>query len=273
VQPKKKERNVRFGVLFGVLMLAVTAVIAVAASAATNPPAGYTTYTPVVYSSTTGAVRFVAPWGTGQGDPNCTPPSPWAIFGPYDAVACTTGGSFDARSKEFYIEIVPPAPPPLPAQLSYVNVAYSSSTGDARVVGAWGAGHEDANCTPPSPWAINGPYDGVPCTTGGSFDARRNEFYTELASSLPANIGPSVGVNGSPAVVHPPAGFTTYIPIAYNSTTGRMRFLTPWGTSQGDPNCTPPAPWGIFGPYDGTACTSGGVFDAGTNELYTELTF
>jgi hypothetical protein len=72
----------------------------------TNPPPGYTVYIPVCYDDTNGAARFVKTWGASQGDPNCTPPSPWAIInGSYDGVACTSGGSFDCRKNEFYTEI------------------------------------------------------------------------------------------------------------------------------------------------------------------------
>src|SRR5260370_22351027 len=70
-----------------------------------NPPSSYTTYIPVCYDNVNGAVRFFSPWAVKQGDPNCTPPDPWAIYGPYDGVACVSGGRFDCRNNEFYLQI------------------------------------------------------------------------------------------------------------------------------------------------------------------------
>jgi hypothetical protein len=81
------------------------------AHAATNPPPDYRVFIPVCYGSVNGNVRFVKPWGAGDGDPaghrdsNCTPPDPWAIGGHYDGMACTTGGSFDCHTGEFYTEL------------------------------------------------------------------------------------------------------------------------------------------------------------------------
>jgi len=75
------------------------------AHAGTFPPPIYPVFIPVCYDSVNGNVRFVKPWGTGEGNPTCTPPTPWAIGGPYDTVACTTGGVFDCHTGEFYTEL------------------------------------------------------------------------------------------------------------------------------------------------------------------------
>ena len=92
----------------GLAVVVAAAVAAPAAMAATNPPSTYTGFTPVVYGSTNGAVRLVRPWGVaGALTPNCTPPSPWAIAGPYDPTLCNVGGAFDAKTSEMYTELLP----------------------------------------------------------------------------------------------------------------------------------------------------------------------
>ncbi len=97
-------RSVLFLLAAGVLVAQVAAAQPTS-TAATRPPSGFTTDVPVCYNATNGDVRFVTPWGTRQGDPICTPPSPWATLGPYDGVACTSGGSFDCRRNERYTQI------------------------------------------------------------------------------------------------------------------------------------------------------------------------
>src|SRR5215831_17975847 len=79
--------------------------------AGTNPPPSFTSFIPVCYNSSTGWVRYVTPWGVaGQSIPNCTPPAPWNIAGPYSPTACNTGGQFDCKSGEFYDELQTFAP-------------------------------------------------------------------------------------------------------------------------------------------------------------------
>ena len=97
-------RSVPFLLAAGVLVAQVAAAQPTS-TAATRPPPGFTTDVPICYNATNGDVRFVTPWGTRQGDPICTPPSPWATLGPYDGVACTSGGSFDCRRNERYTQI------------------------------------------------------------------------------------------------------------------------------------------------------------------------
>jgi hypothetical protein len=235
-------------VLVGLSVLVGLAVTAVAAGAATNPPSSYAGlgFIPAAYNSSTGAVRFVKPWGVaGASIPNCTPPATWQIAGvSYDPTLCNTGGSFDAKNNELYTEIPTNAPtPPNQSIPTLLNVAYNSSNGNARVV-------------------------------AGSSAVRTNEFYTQIPSSLPNTIGPSVGLSTSTDAENPPQyNFPAFYPVAYDSLSGNMRFLRPWGvTGASIPNCTPPAPWALSGvTYDPAACNTGGVFDAATTESYTEL--
>ena len=95
----------RYGNL-AALVIAGFGLLATSVHASTNPPPSYVTFIPVCYNSVNGKVRFVKPWGVaGTSDPNCTPPSPWAIYGPYDGTACNAGGSFDCQTKEYYLQI------------------------------------------------------------------------------------------------------------------------------------------------------------------------
>jgi hypothetical protein len=257
--------------------VALPVMAALPAIAATNPPPGYTSYTPVVYGSTNGTVHLVKPWGVaGASIPNCTPPSPWALAGvTYDPTPCNTGGSFDAKSGEFYTEL--PAGFSSDLMTEYINVGYSSSSGSARVLPPWGvAGASIPNCTPPALWQIPGvSYDPTPCNTGGSFATKNGEFYTELQLLLkiPQGDPRSPGLSDAGSSTSPPSSYTVFVPLAYDASTGAMRFVRPWGVAgQAIPNCTPPSPWALAGvTYDPTPCNTGGVFDAKTSELYTEL--
>ncbi len=88
------------------LVIAGFGLLATPVHARTNPPPSYVAFIPVCYNSVNGNVRFVKPWGVaGASVPNCTPPSPWATNGPYDPTACNSGGSFDCRTKEYYLEL------------------------------------------------------------------------------------------------------------------------------------------------------------------------
>lgn len=260
--------------------LAVVSTLGVAmpAMAATNPPPSYTSFTPVVYGSTNGAVRLVKPWGVaGASIPNCTPPPQWQVSGvTYDPTPCNTGGSFDAKSGEFYTEL--PAGFSSDLMTQYINVGYSSSSGSARVLPPWGvAGTAGVpNCTPPPQWQIPGfSYDPVACNTGGSFATKNGESYTELQLLLKIPMGDprSPGLGDSGSSTSPPSSYTVFVPLAYDASTGAMRFVRPWGVAgQAIPNCTPPSPWALAGvTYDPTPCNTGGVFDAKTSEMYTEL--
>jgi hypothetical protein len=261
--------------LVGMVVVAAT-VTPTLTMAATNPPSSYVGYIPVAYSSTNGAVRFVRPWGvSGASDPNCLPPSPWALAGViYDSTLCNIGGSFDAKSGEFYTELS--AGFSSDATTAYVNVAYSSSTGSARVVAPWGvSGASDPNCLPPAPWQIPGvSYDTTLCNTGGSFATKKSEYYTEVQSLLHGPATSTVGLSAAGGSANPPPSYVGgFVPLAYDASTGAMGFVRPWGVSgASDPNCLPPSPWALAGViYDSTLCNIGGSFDAKTSEMYTEF--
>ncbi len=272
----------RVRVLAGVLVLAGLAGTAVVAGAATNPPASFPSgFLPVVYNATNGAVRVVKPWGVaGVSDPACTPPVVWQLAGvSYDPTLCNTGGSFDAKNNEFYTEVFSAGlmATSTGAMAPYLAIAYNSSTGAARIVPEWNvAAGTDPTCTPPVFWQVSGvtTYDSTACNSGGSFATKANEFYTELGNALPTNVGPtSVGLSPVLTVEDPPATYVEFIPIAYDASSGKMRFLRPWGVAgQSIPDCTPPAVWQVPGAsYAPTACNTGGVFDALTSEVYTEF--
>src|SRR5438477_3358366 len=74
------------------------------------------------------------------------------------------------------------------------------------------------------------------------------------------------------AGTNPPPAYTLFVPICYSSTNGSMRSVKPWGvTGASIPSCTPPSPWNNAGPYDATACNTGGSFDCRDHEYYDEI--
>ena len=98
--------------MFGALLLCVgfnqVVPSAYAQGAHRGPPPSFGSgILPIVYSSITGVMRVVRPWGiAGDSVPNCTPPAQWQMAGAvYDSRLCNEGGSFDARPDEFYLEL------------------------------------------------------------------------------------------------------------------------------------------------------------------------
>src|SRR5258707_12790407 len=81
-------------------------------------------------------------------------------------------------------------PPTFPS--GFMPTCFNSVNGNWRVVRPWGVrGGSVPNCTPPAPWAINPPYEATLCNSGGSFDCRAVEFYTELDTAGSGNTGPA----------------------------------------------------------------------------------
>ena len=87
-------------------------------------PSSYPTLVPVCYGKNDGKTRLVRPWNVfDQSTPTCRPPVPWdqsgVPAGGWSNRACTTGGSFDCDSDEFYTQlednVVGPAGPQGPA--------------------------------------------------------------------------------------------------------------------------------------------------------------
>ena len=123
-----------------------------------GPPPNYGSFVPVCYSNTKGIERRVRPWNvSNQSDPNCTPPVPWNVRGPYSSNQCNIGGSFDCRQDEFYAElpantigqIGPPGPTgptgpqgptgPMGAQGPQGNTGASGATGSTGAQGQQGS--------------------------------------------------------------------------------------------------------------------------------------
>jgi collagen triple helix repeat protein len=82
---------------------------------------------------------------------------------------------------------------------SIVPVCYSRDDGEVRLVRLWNIKDQSApNCQPPAPWdQFNVPPGGwanVMCTTGGSFDCDRDEYYTELQTNVVGPTGPQGAV-------------------------------------------------------------------------------
>ena len=84
---------------------------------------------------------------------------------------------------------------PPSAYPSIVPMCYSKDDGEPRLVRTWNARYQTVpDCRPPSPWdQVNVPPNGwanVACTTGGSFDCRIDEYYTELDTNDTGPQGP-----------------------------------------------------------------------------------
>ena len=85
--------------------------------------------------------------------------------------------------------------PPSAVYPSIVPMCYSKDDGEPRLVRTWNARYQTVpDCRPPSPWdEVNVPANGwanVMCTTGGSFDCRSDEYYTELDTNVVGPQGP-----------------------------------------------------------------------------------
>jgi hypothetical protein len=100
----------------------------------------------------------------------------------------------------------PPSPwgPPNVFPSGFIPVCYARMDGEARLVRPWNViNRATAACRPPAPWdTFNIPAGGwtnVACTTGGSFDCRRDEYYTELETTV---VGPP-GPPGPPGIPGP----------------------------------------------------------------------
>jgi hypothetical protein len=114
----------------------------------------------------------------------------------------------------------PPGRPPSSFTSGFIPVCYDRSDGGARLVRQWTMSNRPiANCRPPSPWdAFNVPPGGwanAACTAGGAFDCRRDEYFTELQTSVVGPPGPQgppgiAGTDGAPGVAGPigPTGAT-----------------------------------------------------------------
>ena len=79
-------------------------------SRARLPAYGPGAVVPVCYNSQSGDWRLVSPWGVANAPAlSCRPPAPWDSInvpaGGWSKVACTTGGAFDCREHEFFLEL------------------------------------------------------------------------------------------------------------------------------------------------------------------------
>lgn len=154
-----------------------------------RPPAEFKSIVPVCYGKNDGKTRFVRPWNVyDQSTPTCRPPAPWDQFGvPPDGWSsrlCTTGGSFDCDSDEFYTQLQdtvvgPPGPK-----------GDTGATGPQRATGAIG---------PKGPTGPDGP-KGDGFAFRGAWDPnttyRENDVVTNLGNAYIAR-GDSLGVDPS----------------------------------------------------------------------------
>jgi hypothetical protein len=97
--------------------------------------------------------------------------------------------------------------PPSVFATGVIPLCYGRANGDPRLVRPWNVASQSApTCRPPAPWnefdVPAGGWAAVACTTGGSFDCRRDEYYTQLDTSVVGATGPA-GPQGPPGVPGP----------------------------------------------------------------------
>src|SRR6266850_134586 len=164
-----------------------------------------------------------------------------------------------------------PARPPSVFTSGFIPVCYDRADGEARFVRPWGVANPSvANCRPPSPWDVfnvpPGGWAARACTTGGSFDCRNDEFYTEVDTSVVGPIGPQ----GPPGVAGPqgPTGATgprgpqgdpgaigPAGPIGPTGATGQTGSIGPTGATGATGATGPIGPVGPAGPIGLTGAT------------------
>ena len=161
----------------------------VVGSTSVRLPSSYPTLVPVCYGKNDGKTRLVRPWNVNnQSTPTCRPPVPWDQSGEptggWSSRACTTGGSFDCDSDEFYTQlednVVGPPGPQGPA-------------------GPGGPAGPQGPIGPIGPTGQTGP-QGDGFAFRGEWDANTNylerDVVTNLGSAYIA-LGDSLGVNPS----------------------------------------------------------------------------
>jgi len=97
--------------------------------------------------------------------------------------------------------------PPSTFTNGVIPICYARSNGEPRLVRPWNvATLSTPSCRPPAPWdgfdVPAGGWAAAACTTGGSFDCRRDEFYTQLPTTVVGPTGPA-GPQGAPGLPGP----------------------------------------------------------------------
>ena len=106
--------------------------------------------------------------------------------------------------------------PPAVFTSGIIPICYGRVDGEPRLVRPWNvADRSVSSCRPPAPWdgfnVPDGGWAAVKCTTGGSFECRKDEYYTEIDMSVPGPTGPAgpqgplgiAGPQGLPGVQGP----------------------------------------------------------------------
>ena len=97
--------------------------------------------------------------------------------------------------------------PPSSFTTGIIPICYARVSGEPRLVRPWNVANRSVpTCRPPEPWdAVGVPAGGwakARCTTGGSFDCRQDEDYTELDTDVVGRTGPA-GPQGLPGAQGP----------------------------------------------------------------------
>jgi hypothetical protein len=122
-------------------------------------------------------------------------------------VACVTlptqAGAQDRDDKDDKKSQGAGSRPPSAFTSGIIPICYGRANGEPRLVRPWNVANLlTPTCQPPAPWNAGGGWAAAACTVGGSFDCRRDEYYTELDTSVVGPAGPA-GAQGAPGIAGP----------------------------------------------------------------------
>jgi hypothetical protein len=97
--------------------------------------------------------------------------------------------------------------PPSAFASGVLPICYGRANGEPRLVRPWNVANlTTPTCEPPAPWnefdVPAADWAADKCTIGGSFDCRRDEFYTQIDTSVAGPAGPA-GKQGPPGIAGP----------------------------------------------------------------------
>jgi hypothetical protein len=189
----------------------------------------------------------------------------------FAAATIPAGGSAPGTGSSPWILLNPP-----PSFTAFVPTCFRNSTGVERVVAPWNvSGTNDPACTPPSQWQIPGTqYDPTLCNTGGSFDCRQDEFYTESSQGASGPTGPTgpTGPQGNTGAIGPTGPQGAVGPQGPAGATGPTGAQGPTGSTGATGPTGPQGPRGDTGPQGPTGPPGLGGF-SGVQEFTQSGTF
>lgn len=145
--------------------------------------------------------------------------------------------------------------PPSAFTTGIIPICYARANGEPRLVRPWNVANRSIpTCRPPDPWdevgVPAGGWASARCTTGGSFDCERDEYYTELDTDVVGKTGPA-GAQGVPGIAGPqgPRGLTGLTgATGLKGSTGPQGPIGPSGANGTTGLAGPAGPLGPQGP-------------------------